>query len=40
VRAAVESGAHVVVVGDLESPYADGLDRVPDLRDVTLLMSR
>jgi mannitol-1-/sugar-/sorbitol-6-phosphatase len=40
VRAAVESGAHVVVVGGLESPYADGLDRVTDLRDVTLQVSR
>jgi mannitol-1-/sugar-/sorbitol-6-phosphatase len=36
VRAALEAGARVVVVGDLSSTYADGLDRVPDLRSVTL----
>jgi sugar-phosphatase len=36
VRAALDSGARVVVVGDLESPHADGLDRVRDLRRVAL----
>jgi sugar-phosphatase len=35
-RSALDSGAHVVVVGGLVTPYADGLDRVPDLRSVTL----
>ena len=36
VRSALESGARVVVVGGLVSRYADGLDRVPDLTNVTL----
>jgi mannitol-1-/sugar-/sorbitol-6-phosphatase len=36
IRSALDSGARVVVVGDLASSYADGLDRVPDLRHVTL----
>jgi mannitol-1-/sugar-/sorbitol-6-phosphatase len=33
-RAALASGARVVVVGDVVSPYAEGLDRVPDLTRV------
>ena len=36
VRSALDSGAHVVVVGGLVSPVTDGLDRVPDLRAVSL----
>lgn len=36
VRAALEAGARVVVVGALESPVTDGLDRWPDLTGVTL----
>ncbi len=36
VRAALDAGARVVVVGGLSSAYAEGLDRVPDLRSVTL----
>jgi sugar-phosphatase len=36
VRSALESGARVVVVGGLVSSYADGLERVPDLRKVSL----
>jgi sugar-phosphatase len=35
-RAALDSGARVVVVGALESAYAEGLARVPDLRSVRL----
>jgi sugar-phosphatase len=37
VRSALDSGARVVVVGGLVSPYADGLDRVRDLRNLRLL---
>ncbi len=36
VRSALGSRARVVVVGDLTSSYTDGLDRIPDLRGVTL----
>jgi beta-phosphoglucomutase-like phosphatase (HAD superfamily) len=36
VRSALDSGARVIVVGDLVSSYADGLERVPDLRHVRL----
>ena len=36
VRSALASGARVVVVGALTSTYAADLDRVPDLRSVTL----
>jgi sugar-phosphatase len=36
VRAALRSGARVIVVGALESSYSDGLARVPDLRSVRL----
>jgi mannitol-1-/sugar-/sorbitol-6-phosphatase len=36
IRSALESGARVVVVGDLDSALTEGLDRVPDLRGVTL----
>ena len=39
VRSALDAGARVVVVGDLVSSYADGLERVSDLRDVTVLRS-
>lgn len=35
-RSALGSGARVVVVGGLESAYAEGLARVPDLTEVTL----
>jgi sugar-phosphatase len=35
-RSALDSGARVIVVGGLVSSYADGLDRVSDLRSVTL----
>lgn len=35
-RAALGSGARVVVVGDLMSPLTTGLDRVPDLTGLTL----
>ncbi len=37
VRAAVESGARVVVVGALASGFAHGLERVADLRNLVLL---
>jgi sugar-phosphatase len=40
VRSALDSGARVVVVGGLESSYADGLQRVPDLRNVVVVTSR
>ncbi|MGC4109293.1 MAG: HAD-IA family hydrolase [Nocardioides sp.] len=33
-RSALDSGARVTVVGDLESPFAEGLARVPDLTGV------
>src|SRR5262249_50734146 len=36
IRSALDSGARVVVVGELSSPITDGLDRVPDLRGVSL----
>jgi mannitol-1-/sugar-/sorbitol-6-phosphatase len=36
IRSALESGARVVVVGDLDSALTEGLDRVPDLCGVTL----
>jgi sugar-phosphatase len=36
VRSALDSGARVVVVGGLESSYAEGLARVPDLTAVRL----
>jgi sugar-phosphatase len=36
VRAALESGARVVVVGTLDSPVTRGLDRVPDLTPLRL----
>ena len=39
VRSALDAGARVVVVGDLVSSYADGLERVSDLRHVTVLRS-
>lgn len=39
VRSALDAGTRVVVVGDLVSSYADGLERVSDLRDVTVLRS-
>ena len=39
VRSALDAAARVVVVGDLVSSYADGLERVSDLRDVTVLRS-
>jgi sugar-phosphatase len=37
VRSALDAGARVVVVGDLVSSYADDLERVSDLRHVTVL---
>jgi sugar-phosphatase len=39
VRSALEAGTKVVVVGELVSTYADGLERVSDLRHVTVLRS-
>ena len=39
VRSALDAGARVVVVGDLVSSYADDLERVSDLRHVTVLTS-
>jgi sugar-phosphatase len=36
VRSALESGARVVVVGGLDSPVTDGLDRIRDLTEVVL----
>jgi sugar-phosphatase len=39
VRSAVEAGTRVVVVGDLSSSYAAGLERVADLRHVRVLRS-
>lgn len=36
VRSALESGAHVVVVGGLDSAATQGLARVPDLTRITL----
>ena len=39
VRSALDAGARVVVVGDLVSSYADDLERVSDLRHVTVLRS-
>jgi len=39
VRSALDAGARVVVVGNLVSSYADGLERVSDLRHVTVLRS-
>ena len=39
VRSALDAGARVVVVGNLVSSYADSLERVSDLRHVTVLRS-
>ena len=39
VRSALDAAARVVVVGNLVSSYADGLERVSDLRHVTVLRS-
>jgi len=36
VQSAIDSGARVVVVGDLDTPATNGLERVPDLRGVSL----
>lgn len=36
IRAALDAGARVVVVGGLDSPYAEGLARVTDLTEVRL----
>jgi len=36
VQSAIDSGARVVVVGDLDTPVTNGLERVPDLRGVSL----
>jgi sugar-phosphatase len=36
VQSAIDSGARVVVVGDLDTAVTEDLERVPDLRGVTL----
>jgi sugar-phosphatase len=36
VRSAIDSGARVIVVGTLDAAVTDGLERVPDLRGVSL----
>lgn len=40
VRSAIDSGARVVVVGDLDTAVTEGLERVHDLRGVTLRRPR